>query len=91
MLVNELDVGGEDGGGVRVGEGAAEEREEAVLEVVEPVGVEVLERTRVLVAIKDPCCKFKQTFFNFNFLRSEEKKLGRKRWNKLTYGFEHVG
>lgn len=55
VLVEELHVGGEDGGGVGVGEGAPEEREEVVLEGVEPVGVVVLEGTRVLVAIEDRC------------------------------------
>lgn len=59
MLVEEIDVSGEYSGGIRPRERAAKEREEIVLESIEPVAIVILESTSILVAIED-CCSNKK-------------------------------
>lgn len=56
VLMQDFNVGGEGGGG-RARNGATEEREEVVFEVVEPFGMVVLERPRILVAVEKGDCE----------------------------------
>ena len=66
VLVEHLHVGGEDGGGV-ADDGAAEEREEVVLQGAEPLAVVVLEGTRVLVPVEQWRHRFQHLSFFFFF------------------------